>query len=53
MSTRNLKNILAMLGYIVTCVCISSTPYMVRWYLALYVIYLIAVWLGHDSEDHE
>lgn len=53
MSTRNLKNVLAAIGYISTILCVSSTPHMVKWYITLYVIYLIAVWLGHDCEDPE
>ena len=51
MNTKNLKNTLAMIGYVTTLICISTTPYMVKWYLAMYVIYLVAVWLGHDKED--
>lgn len=50
-STRKLKNILALIGYIMTILCISTTPYMVRWYMSMYVIYLVAIWLGHN-EDH-
>ena len=53
MSTRNLKNILAVIGYISTILCVSATPQMVKWYIALYVIYSIVIWLGHDPEGHE
>lgn len=52
MDTRKLKNILALIGYIMTIVCISATPQMVRWYMSMYVIYLVAIWLGH-TEDHD
>lgn len=51
-NTRKLKNILALIGYITTIICISTTPQMVRWYMSMYVIYLVAIWLGH-TEDHE
>lgn len=51
MTTRNLKNIYAVIGFVATLLCISSTPQMVRWYVIMYVIYLVAIWLGH--EDHE
>lgn len=50
--SKDIKNILAMLGYIVTVICVSSTPQMVKWYLSMYVIYLVAIWL-HDESDHE
>lgn len=50
--SKDIKNVLAALGYIVTTICISSTPQMVKWYLSLYVIYLVAIWL-HDESDHE
>ena len=52
MDTRKLKNVLALIGYLMTIICISATPYMVRWYMSMYVIYLVAIWLGH-SEDHD
>lgn len=51
MNTKNLKNILAMIGYTSTILCVSTTPHMVKWYIGLYVIYLIAVWLGHEDEQ--
>lgn len=50
--SKDIKNALAALGYIVTIICISATPQMVKWYLSLYVIYLVAIWL-HDEEDSE
>lgn len=52
MDIRKIKNILALIGYVTTLTCISSTPHMVRWYMSMYVIYLVAIWLGHESEDH-
>lgn len=52
MDTRKLKNILALIGYLMTIICISATPQMVRWYMSMYVIYLVAIWLGH-TEDHD
>ena len=51
-NTRKLKNILALIGYITTIIYISTTPQMVRWYMSMYVIYLVAIWLGH-TEEHE
>lgn len=51
MTTHDIKNILAAIGFVATVLCISTTPYMIRWYLGLYVVYLVALWLG--DEDHE
>ena len=53
METRILKNSLAFLGFMITMVCVSSVPYMVKWFMGLYVIYLVAIWLGDDKEDHK
>lgn len=53
MSTRKIKNVLALIGYVATLMCISATPQMVRWYMSMYVIYLVAIWLGHETKDHE
>lgn len=53
MSTRKLKNVLALIGYVITVLCISATPQMVRWYMSMYVIYLVAIWLGHNEKEHE
>ena len=41
--TRKLKNSLALIGYLMTIICISTTPQMVRWYMNMYVIYLVAI----------
>lgn len=53
MDIRKIKNILALIGYIATITCISTTPQMVKWYMSMYVIYLVAIWLGspHDEEQ--
>ena len=54
MTIRKIKNILALIGYVATILCISATPQLVKWYMSMYVIYLVAIWLGHnDEEDHE
>lgn len=50
MSVRKIKNILALIGYITTLICISTTPQLVKWYLSMYVIYLVAIWLGHEEQ---
>ena len=47
-----LKNILVLIGYVMTIIRISTTPHMVRWYMSMYIIYLVAIWLG-STEDHE
>lgn len=52
-NTKKLKNILALIGYGATLMCISATPQMVRWYMSMYVIYLVAIWLGYETKDHE
>lgn len=52
MEIRKLKNVMALIGYVATIICISATPQMVRWYMSMYVIYLVAIWLGH-TEDHD
>lgn len=52
MDIRKIKNVLALIGYVTTILCISATPQMVKWYLSMYVIYLVAIWLGHNDEDH-
>ena len=52
MEIRKLKNVMALIGYITTIICMSATPQMVRWYMSMYVIYLVAIWLGH-TEDHD
>lgn len=53
MDIRKIKNVLALIGYVTTIICISATPQMCRWYLSMYVIYLVAIWLGHNEEEHK
>lgn len=53
MDIRKIKNVLALIGYVTTIICISATPQMARWYLSMYVIYLVAIWLGHNEEEHK
>lgn len=53
MTIRKVKNIMALIGYVATLICISATPQMVKWYMGMYVIYLVAIWLGHNDEEHE
>lgn len=50
MKRSDLKNMLATVGFITTMLCTSTTPHMVRWYTILYVIYLVALWLGNDED---
>lgn len=52
MTTKNLKNVLALTGFMITSICMSAVPYMVKWFMALYVIYLISIWLD-SNEDHD
>lgn len=49
MRIRIVKNILTFLGFVFTSYCIVALPYMVKWLLSMYVIYLVAIWLGHDE----
>lgn len=53
MDIQKIKNILALIGYVTTLICISTTPHMVKWYLSMYVIYLVAIWLGHQDEEQK
>lgn len=53
MTIRKVKNILALIGYVTTILCISATPHLVKWYMSMYVIYLVAIWLGSPHEDEE
>nr|DAG43679.1 MAG TPA: hypothetical protein [Caudoviricetes sp.] len=36
----------------ITMLCVSAVPYMVRWFVGLYVIYLVSIWLGNDDSTH-
>lgn len=49
MTTRDIKNILVLCGHVATVIGICITPYMVKWFLTLYVIALVAIWL-HDEK---
>ena len=49
--TSDIKNVLITIGLICTNICISSAPQLVKWYLSLYVIYLVAIWLHDESEN--
>lgn len=51
MTAQNIKNLLAAIGFVATILGISTIPYMVKWYCGLYVVFLIALWLG--DEGHE
>lgn len=51
MRIRVVKNILAFLGFVFTMHCIVALPHMVKWLLSLYIIYLIAIWLGHNENE--
>lgn len=53
MNIRIIKNTVALIAYLMTVNCIATTPFMVKWYLSMYIIFLVALWLGHDPEDHE
>lgn len=53
MNTRNIKNILGTLGYISTILCVAIAPDLADWYIVLYIIYAIAIGIGHDEEDHD
>ena len=52
MTTKNVKNILYCIGFITTIICISAVPYMCKWLLGAYIVYLFSIWLG-DDKDHE
>lgn len=52
MTTKNVKNILDCIGFIATIICVSAVPYMCKWLLAAYIVYLFSIWLG-DDKDHD
>lgn len=52
MNIRSIKNILATLGYISTILCVVIAPDLADWYIVLYIIYSVAIGIGHDDEDH-
>ena len=51
MITRNIKNVCLLIGFITTLSCTSATPQMVKWYLGLFVIYLVGLWLSEEQHD--
>ena len=51
MRIRIVKNILAFLGFVFTMWCIVALPYMVKWLMSLYGIYLVAIWLGSGQDE--
>ncbi len=51
MTLRKIKNLLVGLGYVTTLLYITSTPHLVRWFVILYVIYVVTLWLGNNEED--
>ena len=53
MMTRNIKNLCLLIGFITTLICVSTTPYMIKWYLALFIMYLVALWLSEEQHNDE
>lgn len=51
MRIRIVKNILAFLGFVFTMYCIVALPHMVRWLMSMYVLYLVAIWLGAPHDE--
>lgn len=51
MTTKNLKNVLDCIGFIATITCISAVPYMCKWLLGVYIVYLFSIWLGNDEDS--
>lgn len=51
MRMRVIKNILAFLGFSWTAWCIVALPNMCKWFLSLYIVYLVAIWLGHNENE--
>lgn len=52
MTTKNLKNSGAIVGALMTMLCTNTSPHMVKWYMATYVILLISLWLGDEQDTH-
>lgn len=48
---RLIKNICLTVGAVATMVSISATPHMVKWLLATYILFAVALWMGDDNED--
>lgn len=51
MITRNIKNICATISFMFTLNCVSTIPYMIKWYFALWVVYLVSLWLSEEQHD--
>lgn len=51
MITRNIKNICATISFMFTLNCVSCTPHMIKWYFALWVVYLVSLWLSEEQHD--
>lgn len=52
MTIKSLKNVIAFTGFMITMGCVYGLPHMVKWFMALYIIHLIAIWLGNDDSTH-
>lgn len=50
MTTKNVKNLSVLLGGMTAMICTTATPHMVKWMLSIYVIMLIAEWMGNDED---
>lgn len=48
---HHVKNLCALCGYVSTIVCITACPWLVKWLLASYIVYLVAIWLGDDDNE--
>lgn len=51
MKIKIVKNILAFLGFMFNMWCIVALPHMVKWLMSIYVLYLVAIWLGHNDDE--
>ena len=47
---RNVKNIMLTLAFVSTMCCVAVTPNMVKWFVAGYFLYLVALGAG-GGED--
>lgn len=50
MTTKNVKNLSVLLGGMTAMICTTTTPHMVKWLLSIYVIMLIAEWMGNNED---
>lgn len=51
MITRDIKNICATIAFMFTLNCVSATPHIIKWYFALWVVYLVSLWLSEEQHD--